>query len=182
MTADGPEAVAREMVVATLAGIVKEEEMPRKVERLLTLATHSNPAVRSILAETLGTIGAEAVGEKTISRLFALTADSERTVRTSAVQALLKLGGAVMKKEGIERLLALLFDEDAEVRCSAAWLLGQTEVAMKLDISARLAEFWQGQLADTESYRFGNFIGRACDVAYRELRRLAALQERTAQP
>ncbi len=176
-----PERSVRVAAVRAL-GEIGEVAPAATVERLLTLTTDPDETTRWLAVSALVEIGETAATTAVVKRLLALTRDTDTGVRSSAIWALGALGEAAAAEKTLRRLFALTVDSDEVISRTAVWALGQMDMAATADdISGRLTEFWQIQLRDVEYRDFGGFIERGCNIAYQELRRIAAQRERKPQ-
>jgi HEAT repeat protein len=169
----GPDANVRRATAVALVQVGEGAATPEEVERLLALTADADwSRARWAAAEASGQIDEKAADPEIVDRLLALTADPVIKMRCAAAKALGELGERAASPEVLDRLLALNADPDEYVRWAAAMALGQMGATAASGIVARIASFWQSQLADRQFRSLGIWNGRVCDLAYEELRRI----------
>jgi HEAT repeat protein len=173
---DNEEADVRKQAAEALGLLPQSIASEDVVARLLTLLADRNADVRGRAGWALERMGQAVANEEVVDRLLALLEDDEGGVRELAARLLGHMGQAVANEEVVDRLLAVLDDEHAGVRWQAARALGRIPGGRaKVDVQQRLASFWQTQLGRTGYDFIAGHEGRVSDIAYEELRRIAAL-------
>ncbi|MBI4661711.1 MAG: HEAT repeat domain-containing protein, partial [Verrucomicrobia bacterium] len=128
-------------------------------------------------------LGAAAATEKTLGALVALSQDAKDFVRRAAAYALGRLGAAAATEKTLGALVALSQDAKDFVRSAAADALGSLGAAAASEpILAALIDFWTPRLAATDYVYPGRRWGRACDIAFEELKRLATFKAAQRRP
>jgi HEAT repeat protein/class 3 adenylate cyclase/energy-coupling factor transporter ATP-binding protein EcfA2 len=156
---------------------------PETLARLVKLSRDRSELVRCAAAYALGRLGQAAATPETLARLVKLSRDRSELVRRSVAEALVQIGQAATTPETVARLVELSRDRSDDVRLSAAWALRRmSEASLKDQVVRPLAGFWTARLGITDHRFFAERYARVSDVAYEELRGLAAMraQRRTA--
>lgn len=162
-----------EMILEQADSLVKSKE---SVAKLISLSKHPDSNIRAQSVNAIVNLG----DVNSIPLVYRhrmrghLEIDEAGEVITTPTP-LTQESESELNEKIIERLLEMLLDEDLTVRCASALALAHVgESARSVEVSRKLKEFWERHLGDVEYIRVDEQDDKVCNVAYEEIRRIAA--------